>query len=616
MADEWDVLHDRYKEKTSSRKCGVPIYPTSHSATAKPPPSSASHPHLATILQTHDGFHRAQSTHLASSSQVPSHEHFPSQGTVTSGPHPLGVHTTLTVSHSQHRDAGSESGHNTAESDADSPCSTEATIKHNYVNLDTHEHAQTEQLLVSQESGEDESRRLRSLSPLEQSIERALGKSRVQSLDESIESDYVMVKPTGKREEEKKEKGGGAGGGETGPQVYANWQFAQMQERLTQSCEERKFDMTKTSVYNGPPKQQEEPAETTLPSKASTPIPRKPIKPPIIKSRHIQDSSVSVQPGSSVSPTPSPLTSGVPPSLSKRPVPKSSSLSKLQTEGTKKARGTTKQPNHLSKNVVEVDRVLPSQLMKPRSNAATNMLTSTEKKKPILPPAKMNRGSLATQPQFPAMKEIVEVIQERREFLESSGEFERSCSPSSHSSTQFSKSPKRSPVLLPRTLHATAAKDPHALNTSESHSTSRPLTLGAHIGSKAPAITSTRSSPTSELMRKLSLRRQRLDQQLIGASMHTSSASSGGVDGSSRCTSTSSTQSELVCTYSVKRMNDVSPLESMGESMERGEGAWRGEGAERRKGGEAVSLRERDEREENLYKYGIEEDMEGGSYVI
>ena len=615
MADEWDVLHDRYKERTSSRKSGAPIYPAPLSTSVKPPPSSSSHPHLAALLQTHDAFHRAQSTHLASASQVPGTERFSSQGPVTSGLHPLGMHTTLTISHSQPREAGSESGHNTAESDADSPCSTEATLDHNYVNLD----ARAEQHLASQEGGEEESRRLRSLSPLEQSIERALGESRVQSLDESLESDYVMVKPTSKREEEQKK--GGAGGEETGPQVYANWQFAQMQERLTQSCEENKSVTAKTSIQNGlpkcPSKQHEETAENPPPSKASTP-PRKPIK-PIFKSKHVQDSSVSVQPGGSVSPTPSPLTSEASPSLTKQPMHKSSSLSILQTEGTKKAKGATKQTNHLNKHAVEVDRFLPSQLTKPRSNTATNTLTGIEKKKPILPPTKMNRGSLVTQPHFPAMKEIVEVIQERREFLESSGEFDRSVSPSNHSSTQPSKSPRRSPVLLPRTLHASAAaaaaKDPHALSASGSHSTSRPLTLGAHTASKAPAKVSAQSSPTSELMRKLSLRRQKLDQQLIGTSLHTSPASSGGVNGSSRCTSTSSTQSELVCTYNVKRTNDTSPLESMGERVESGGGAWSGE-EERSEGRERVSLREKGEREENLYKYGIEEDTDGGSYVI
>ena len=105
---------------------------------------------------------------------------------------------------------------------------------------------------------------------------------------------------------------------------------------------------------------------------------------------------------------------------------------------------------------------------------------------------------------------------------------------------------------------------------------------------------SSKLTASTEFIRKLSLRRQKLEKQLSASNNHTStSTSSSLMDGSSRCTSTSSSQSELVCTYNTKRTTGECPLDSMEESVE---------------------LREREG--DNLAKYGILEDTEGGSFVI
>lgn len=473
-------------------------------------------------------------------------------------------------------------------SDSHSPYPTEPAASHNYVNLDLDE------LTSSREEGEEEHKRFRSLSPLEQSIERELEKTHDQSMEMSVDSDYEMVTVAGEKEEDKEKME---------PQQYANWQFAQMQERMMQSREATSPEPSQKPLLNGGPKshihqQGERPGAKPSPS-VSASIPRKPLKPPPIKSRTLADLTALPNTARTTSPAPPTLIAGNPPvarsrsphSETKSPPHKSSSASKLHvqselTVGRNKT-AAEEETDHPTTNVVEIDHFLPSQLSKLRSHTASNVFSSSDKKKPILPPARVGRTSVKSQPRFPAMKEIVEVVQERREILESSGEFESSGGSGSGESSKSAK-PSKGSATLPssRSFHAGKTKEPSAMSSG----------TGA-VSSKLPHKAPGRSSPTSELMRKLSQRRQKVDQQLGMSSKHTS-ASSTGLDGSSRCTSTSSTQSEFVCSYSTKRMHDESPLNSMEGSAE-------------------PSLREKDGKEEgNLVKYGIEEDVEGGSYVI
>ncbi len=106
----------------------------------------------------------------------------------------------------------------------------------------------------------------------------------------------------------------------------------------------------------------------------------------------------------------------------------------------------------------------------------------------------------------------------------------------------------------------------------------------------------------SELMRKLSKRRQKLEQQLV-ARRQPSQSPPHATECSSECSSTSSSHSELLVSYSEKRTEEPAP-------------GSRGGGEE----GEAPAVTRRNqvqpEESNNLAKYGIIEDVAGGSYVI
>ena len=576
------MLHKKYMRRTSSRKSDVPIYPLSHSPTPKPP-SSASHPHLHTLLHSPTAY-QTQSGHLSSSGGSDGAVHSPDY-IGTGEPHSHDSQSTLMASQSQSKSPGIDSRPDLTASDSHSPYPAEPGVGHNYVNLDFDE------LTASREEGQ-EHKQFRSLSPLEQSIERELEKSHDRSLVKSTGSDYEVVMVAGEKGEDKEKEE---------PQQYANWQFAQMQEKM-QSREVTSSDSSQKPLLNGGPKShghqpREMPAAKPHPIMSAS-IPRKPLKPPPSKSRTLADMTALPSSACSTSPAlpmliagPSPAARSPSPHFkSKSPPQKSLSASKLQSELTVERNKTTaeEEPDHSGTNVLEIDHFLPSQLSKLRSYTASSMSSSPDKKKPILPPLRMGgRTSVKSQPRFPVVKEIVEVVQERREILESSGELDSSGGSGSGESSKSTKLLKGSATLpSSRTLHPGKTKEPSTVSSGAGVLMSKPVHK-----------TSGQSSPTSELMRKLSLRRQKLEQQLGTSSKHTS-ASSTGLDGSSRCTSTSSTQSEFVCSYSTKRLHEESPLNSMEESAE-------------------PSLRERDGKEEgNLVKYGIEEDVEGGSYVI
>ena len=185
----------------------------------------------------------------------------------------------------------------------------------------------------------------------------------------------------------------------------------------------------------------------------------------------------------------------------------------------------------------------------------------------MLPP---KRATIKSHGKMPAMQAT---IPERKETLESSGELEYSFEKDVSKSTE---------TQLSRNVQSTL-----------DHDLSTPATVAT---SKASVKSARQNSPSSELMRKLSQRRQKLEQQLVAAGKHTSGSttSSGAGGDSSRCTSTSSTQSELVCAYHTKRLQEDAALD--------------------RASPVDVELRSKDEA--NLTKYGIVEDTEGGSYVI
>lgn len=427
-----------------------------------------------------------------------------------------------------------------------SPVTSEPKTASNYVNVDMDEFL-TQSTLGPHRNDDDYNRRLKSLSPLELSIERELEKNREYSPDRSS-GDYqhpgTIVAVTSEKLDE--------------PHQYANWQFAQMNEKL------RRTTSAHRPLANGGPTEKQTSRKPTIS------IPRKPLKPPSpFRLQNLSEVTALDDPPSSTSAVPLPsLTKELSPQRSfEAPITSSNehhtlgkalSTSKLH-EIVDKSRTLVETSAHSTRNM---DRLLPSQL---NLNSKPRSYTSFFKKKPILPPAVGGkRASLKAHSMMPGP------IHERSEMLDSF-ELESSLD------QDLSKGTKHSDISS-------------QLTSSLGQESSRGTTVSAKTPSK-------HSSPSSELMRKLSQRRQKLEQQLVSSSKHASgSTTSSGMGDSSRCTSTSSTQSELVCTYHTKRYQDESPVDSR-EVL-------------------APNVELRTKEDSNLAKYGIMEDVEGGSYVI
>ena len=586
-------------EHVSRRKSDTPIHNLSYSPIPQHHTTSTSHSHLHTLHPHSSSLQRTPSDVLTSSggSFDTSHSQDDVTSTVPFMPtmivsqsqshpniHSIGLgHTTSSKSHSSSAvtDRAADLKSSLTQSDTHVPPSTnsggEPQHSPNYVNYNVDE--LRVQSAMDSGNGDDHSQRLKSLSPLEQSIERELEKAQDRALDRSsadVDHDYENPGVMLGRGEGEKDK--------ADQPRYANWQFAEMNEKSQSAA----AASTNKPLYNGGPKSlsaQQKGAKKPNPSGAS--IPRKPLKPPSpFKLQNLSDltSLESTSSSSFAVPPPSQTKWSSPPKSvrpfvsegKKQPLEKAKSTSKLheiQGESSRDIADTTSQSTR------NINLFLPSQMGKPRSNTTA----STNKKRPVLPPSRTARGSVKSQPKLPVMKEIEGTFQERRERLDSSGELERSFG--SDSSTPTATKPYQG-----RSCHS---------NVRVESATSPTGAAAASLSSSKTPGKKQQSSPSSELMRKLSQRRLKLEQQLVTSGNTRTSGStisSGAGEGSSRCTSTSSTQSELVCTYSTKRSQD-SYLDGV-------------------EGSSADDVERRSKEDANLAKYGIMEDIEGGSFVI
>ena len=404
-------------------------------------------------------------------------------------------------------------------------------------------------------------RRLRSLSPLELSIERELERTQAAQGSEATSSGSASSK--GEMEETEQLQ-----------HPYANWQFEKMNEK-----QQKAFSNTHTKpVLNGASLSGSQDTSTTTTHKTTTKhkstfsSPKKTsLKPPSpFRLQNLSDLTALNNPPGSLSTVQQSLRG----SREKSPndagggVGKAVSTSKLYEVSPTDDDASRGLATAASQSTRHVDRLLPSQLNlgghKPRSYTTSYNLS---KKKPVPPPGK--RASSKSHPVkvVPVVTRGVEGVIEEVQ-LESSGELERSFE---RKAGQKSGSTK----LSSRSFNVERERE----------------TTGA-----AALRPSRQSSPSNELLRKLSLRRQRIEQQL-GSGRSTpgggTGSGTGGGDSSSRCTSTSSTQSELVCSYNVKRSQE----DDVSYAVDHG-----------------VELRLKEDA--TLAKYGIMEDIEGGSYEV
>ena len=601
MAEEWDTLHAKHTHHISSHHRSHSPIPHVISTSPTPPSTqtiSASHPHLNTLhpppsskCTPSDALSSSGDSHVTSSH---SQDDVGGSGSFTSDPplnsaqsqsqpniHSLGF---ITVSDSGSTSAGmnsrpvltsnSDSHTNTVTSPAAADDLLAVTSPRSYVNFDM-----DEVRAVSAVSD----RRLRSLSPLEMSIERELLEKSSLNYRGSVEGDQQREIPGGETGSRVTEEKTDVSAADIHP--YANWQFEKMNEKSQRALSN---PPTKLHLQNGGPqssiatgKQERKPLHSPL---------RTPLKPPSpFKLQNLSDltalessSNPVVSPPSQVAKESSPLhtfgggdigedcdigASGG--DSRENPLGKAQSTSKLQ-DISPTERGSKGLANTTSHSTRNINQLLPSQLnlgSKPRSYTTSHFPV---KKKPVLPPVVgVKRVPLKPHAKMPPTIQMVGAILEREENLESSGELEHS----------FEK--KHTPGPSPAQLTA----------CSKSSSLGRDAARKAATGTRPTR----QSSPSNELMRKLSLRRQKLEQQLSDkrTSGSTTGSSNTAGDSSSRCTSTSSTQSELVCSYMKRTQEDSSESSSLAD---------------------VVELRSKEEA--NLAKYGIMEDIEGGSFVI
>jgi hypothetical protein len=550
MAEEWSSLHARYSEQISSSD--TPVQTSSSSTLPRPRTTSASQPHLHTLhppppaptpsdLLTSSGGSYSQDDVVGYTTP---HQHYPSQSQSHPNIHSLGLASKPPVHNKTATDDVDAKSGLTSSSDSHAETATPPTeviaeplrSPQSYVNFDIDE--------LNETSVASRDQRLNRLSPLELSIEKELEKTHgmTPTSEEKPVGDLAELHP------------------------YANWQFEKMNEKAHKSPAAASTTRTKP-LLNGVPTGRQE-------SKSTAGIcfspPRKPLKPPSpFRLQNLSDLT-SIDSSSSVTPSKSRETSS-PQKMSQK---KSSEEDESGGGGGKssgKGHGTAKVYEDLGSRggpARNIDQILPSQLNlggKPRSYTTTTQLLA--KKKPLVPPGGSGggggkRGSLKSR------------LGKRHHQTESS----------THGATEMLEE-----------LEHSYEKEPSANPSSLSRGAF--LSPGQESGKETAAATKPGSAP-NELMRKLTLRRQRLEQQMMASgSKHTSGSSTttGGGDSSSR-TSTSSTQSELVCSYNMKRsQDDISSAGGGGQSSLAD-----------------VELRPKDEG--SLAKYGIME--EGGTFEI
>ena len=440
--------------------------------------------------------------------------------------------------------------------------SAEPHMSPSYINLDVDE------LRATLDVSTEDDQRLKRLSPLDKSIERELERSSER---------YHSTSSDGFGQELDSEAVGREGA-ELHP--YANWQFEKMNEKSQKTGNTH----TKLLLNGGPQNKSSERQESARsPAHSAVSAPRTPLKPPSpFRLQNLSDLTALDVPHTSIVPPPPMVKERTPPrngpGSGGKLLGKALSTSKLhEIQSTDRGRGLADTSSHSTKNL---EQLLPLQVNvhKPRSYTTTHFIP---RKKPMVPP---KRGSVKLHGKLPVMQEIVGTISEGRETLENSGELECSFEKEVSKSTEASHG-------------SSSAQSNRNEQLSLDGDLSTPATGATVVSSKAPAKPARQNSPSSELMRKLSQRRQKLEQQLVTAGKHTSgstTSSGAGGDSSSRCTSTSSTQSELVCAYHTKRLQEESTLDGV----------------------PPVDVELRSREEANLAKYGIVEDTEGGSYVI
>ena len=580
LAEEWDNLHNRYAECSSHHQSDTPVAQSSPTPPAGRA-TSASHPQLHTLHPPPpppppSSLSRRSPSDTLPSSDVANSSFAPPANFSHSQSHP-NIHTLMHAAPSK-----PDSGSNLVETDSGQALTSSSDSHTTSVTPPAHETLASPRNYVNFDidelrNGPDHDRKLRSLSPLELSIERELERNGQRLNKGSSEDDGQEAadsEPTGNT-------------GEAGPvdvqqlHPYANWQFEKMNEKSQNTTPK-----ANAKLLNGGPVRTPRPEPTSRSKPAPIPIsvPRKPLKPPSpFKLPNLSDLTALDKP------SPSPRdrerlptrnvgegggggggADGAPGAdESTRPLGKALSTSRLHDISPTTERRNKGLADTASHSTRHVDQLLPSQLnlgSKPRSYTTSHFLP---KKKPILPPVGTKHKSHA---KMPAVNEIAGTIPEQRETLENSGELERSFKRGSSKTAPSSSSAQ---LGYSKSMHSSLGRDAIA---------------------PAAAKHTRLSSPSNELMRKLSLRRQKLEQQIVTPSKHTSgsttASSATGGDSSSRCTSTSSTQSELVCSYNTKRSQEDSSLD---ESS-------------------LVEVRTGDEA--NLAKYGIMEDVEGGSFVI
>ena len=347
---------------------------------------------------------------------------------------------------------------------------------------------------------------------------------------------------------------------------YANWQFLSLQTsnptKPTSVCVQKKPVPIQRKLPVG-----------TDPGLAPPPssVPKKPLTLP--KPKMLQLSTKPTSPTSPTSKTSSikpvnestsmrmPTNPAHPPSSAHNTKP-SATPNSSSTDGTK------------TKGASGGKSVQPPPETKPRS------YTTSTLKQPLLPPVKGSTLFSSKSPQqIPKEQSSDTPLSPVQEMEADTSQFEASSDPSPTDTTK----------LLAKGHSATTA-------------VSNPST--SKDGPAAKSAKPTSSGGREELMRKLSIRRQKLEQQIqvtVNKADSPTSQSTITPAAAERTSehshdSSSSTQSELVLAY---RRTDESPSSSTGNVD-----------------GSVVLRKPDSEKEGNLAKYGIIEDVNGGSFVI
>ena len=347
---------------------------------------------------------------------------------------------------------------------------------------------------------------------------------------------------------------------------YANWQFLSLSNptKPTSVCIQKKPVPLQRKLPSG--------TDPGLAPPLSS-VPKKPLTPP--KPKMLQ-----------LSTKPTPLLSPTSQTSSIKPVNESMSMWMPANPAHPPSTHNTKPsatPNSSSTDGAKTKGgklVQPPPEIKPRSYTTSTL----DKKQPLLPPVKGSTVSTLFSSKLlqlvPKEQSCDTPLSPVQEMEADTSQFEASSDPSPTDTTK----------LLAKGRAATTA-------ASSNPSTSRD-------GLAATSAKPTSSGGREELMRKLSIRRQKLEQQIqvtvnkadSPPSQSTITAAAAERTSEYSHDSSSSTQSELVLAY---RRTDESPSSSTGNVD-----------------GSVVLRKPDNEKEGNLAKYGIIEDVNGGSFVI